>query len=390
MRKVELFELIRKDHEMGLSKRAIARKRGIHRRMVRQAIACAVPPERKRPERNSTQLTDDVKRFIDGILTADKSAPKKQRHTARRIWQRATEEKGCTAAESTVRRYVGLRRTEMGFGRDVFVPQHHEAGAQAEVDFYEAALDFPWGREIAQIIAVRSEFSAAALHVAYPQQTQPAMFEAVEKAFDFFGGVFGKLRLDNLPLAVVKILKGRLRKESDRFIAFRSHHMFDASFTSPGKEGAHEKGGIEGEAGRFRRRWLVPVPKVSSWDEANDYLLACCIQDLDRTVEGHSMTIGEAMVLERELLKPLQKEGFEVDELAEVKVDNKSRATVKRSRYSVPAALVGRKVQIKVKPMKVEAFFGGQLVASHDRLFDRPAPETVTYDQLLLLTEVPA
>ncbi len=114
MRRVELFEIMRKDHEFGLSIRAIAEKRGVHRRMVRQALASPVPPERKAPHRHSPVMTDDLKAFIDGILVADKDAPKKQRHSARRLWQRCRDELGSPAAEVTVRRYVRVRRREDG------------------------------------------------------------------------------------------------------------------------------------------------------------------------------------------------------------------------------------------------------------------------------------
>src|SRR6266542_6955043 len=163
MRKVEQFELIRKDfYGMGLSVRAIARKHGVHRRRVREAIASALPPEPKAPTRVSTALTDEVREFIEKFLTEDKRAPRKQRHTAHRIWQRVTGELGARAAESTVRAYVCERRRELGFGQRVFVPQHHGIGAQAEADFFEADFDFPWGRETAQVIALRSEYSAAA------------------------------------------------------------------------------------------------------------------------------------------------------------------------------------------------------------------------------------
>ena len=83
------------------------------------------------------------------------------------------------------------------------------------------------------------------------------------QAFDWFGGVFGLLRYDNLTSAVKQVLRGRRRVESDRFIALRSHYLFESQFTIPGIEGAHEKGGVEGEVGRFRRRHLVPVPEVA-------------------------------------------------------------------------------------------------------------------------------
>lgn len=382
MRRVELFEIMRKDNEFGLSIRAIAKKRGVHRRMVRQALTSPVPPPRKAPQRHRPVMTDQLKAFIDGILVADKEAPKKQRHSARRIWQRCRDELGSGAAEVTVRRYVRGRRRELGVGIQAFVPQHHAVGAQAEVDFYEAFIDFPFGRRKAKIIIVRSEFSAASLHIAYPSQTQSALLEGIALGLEFSGGVFLRMRFDNLTQAVARVIRGERRLEQDRFIAFRSHYLFESSFTSPGIEGAHEKGGIENEVGRFRRRWLTPVPAFESWAALNDYLRACCIRDLNRTLPGAPMTVGEAAGLERSLLKDLPAERFEVYELAEPRVDQKARVSVRAVRYSVPASLVGRKVGVRVGPMTVEISHEGRVVASHDRLHLRGA-ESLMLDHYL-------
>src|SRR2546428_4175655 len=286
MRRVEQYELMRRDYEEGLGVRAIARKYGVHRRRVREAIESAIPSERKVPERACPVLVDPVKSFIEEILMSDRTAPRKQRHTAHRIWQRVRDELGVAVAESTVRAYVAERRRELGIGQSVFVPQHHEIGAQAEADFYEADFDFPWGRQRAQIIVVRSEFSAGAHHVAYPTQAQPAFLEGLGLGLEFLGGVFAVVRFDNLSVAVKKVIRGGRRIEQERFIAFRSHYLVEASFATPGIEGAHEKGGVEGENGRFRRQWLTPVPNFESWEAANEHLLVCCIKDRDRRLDG--------------------------------------------------------------------------------------------------------
>lgn len=373
MRRVELFELIRHDYyRFGKSKREIARNRGIHRRVVRQAIENPVPPERKKPVRQCPVMTEQVKAFIDKILDDDRTAPRKQRHTARRIWQRVQEEKGCQAAESTVRRYVAQRKREMGQAT-VFIWQHHERGKQAECDYYQADFDFPWGRQTAEVLVLRSEYSTGSLHCAFPAQTQSALFEAIERSVRFLGGGFKVIRFDNLPLAVKKVLKGSRRIEQDRFIAFRSHLLFESSFTTPGIEGAHEKGGVEGEAGRFRRRWLTPVPKVQSWEQANDYLQACCIKDLDRTPEGYRATVGELVAAEAEVLRALPAEPFEIAELNQVRVGDKATVTVKRNHYSVPASLAGRMVTTRTYPLSVEVFYGGQQVALHERSYQKNA-----------------
>jgi hypothetical protein len=389
MRRVELFELIRRDHDRGESIRALARTHGVHRRVVRQAIASAVPPERRRPVRPRPILTSEARAFVDGILLADRRAPRKQRHTARRIWQRLGEELGCAAAESAVRSYVRERKQGIGLGARAFIPQHHPPGQQGEVDFYEAFFQFPWGLEKAQVIAVRSEFSAAALHTAYPAQTQSAPLDGICRGLEFAGGVFAVMRFDNLRLAVARVIRGQRRVEQDRFVAFRSHYLFESWFTSLGSEGAHEKGGVEGEVGRFRRRWLTPVPRVASWEEANAYLRRCCIADLERTPEGKTRSVGAAAEIERRLLRPLPAEPFELAELAQSRVDEKSRIKVKASRYSVPASLVGRTVRVRIFPLSVEVSHRGRLVAVHDRLHLRGAESLVLDHYLDVLLDRP-
>ncbi|MGH2717048.1 MAG: IS21 family transposase [Actinomycetota bacterium] len=386
---MEQFELIRKDYDMGLSVRAIAVKHGVHRRKVREAIGSSIPPEPKVPCRVPTVLTVEVTDFIEKILTEDQKAHRKQRHTAHRIFQRVRDELEATPAESTVRGYVGQRRRELAIGQRAFVAQHHEIGAQGEVDFYEADFDFPWGRQRAQIIALRSEFSAGARHVAYPAQNQGSFLEGIELGLRFLGGVFAVVRFDNLKLAVKKVLRGGRRLEADTFIAFRSHYLFEASFATPGIEGAHEKGGIEGENGRFRRRWLTPVPSFSSWEEANEYLLACCIADMDRRLPGREMTVGEAMAAEAKVLRALPAEGFELGEVSEPRVDQQSRVRVRNNFYSVPASLVGRRVSVRTTPMAVEVAWSGRVVARHERLHLKYAESLVLDHYLDVLIDKP-
>ena len=389
MRRVELYELIRKDHEAGLSIRESARKRGVHRRTVRQALHSAVPPEHKSPERVAPKLTPEIKAFVDLVLEADRKAPRKQRHTARRIWQRLCEERGADVSETAVRTYVRARKRQLGVGLQGYVPQHHEVARAGEVDFYEAEVAFSWGRERTNIILVRSEFSGAALHTAYPRKNQSAFLEGIALGLEFAGGVFKVLRFDNLTEAVARILRGGRRVERDRFIAFRSHYLFESSFTTPGIEGAHEKGGVEGEVGRFRRRWLVPVPAMASYEELNSYLRACCIKDFNRRIETKTTTLAEDYEIEREFLKQLPQERFEVSEMSAPIVDQKSRVKVKTNRYSVPASLIAAKVSVRTTPLEVEVSYQGRLVAAHERLHLHNQERLVLDHYLELLLDKP-
>jgi transposase len=139
--RVELFEQIRMDHDrQGLSIRELARRHGVHRRTVRQALGSAVPPPRKRPEGRPAPRLGEYRGLIDSWLLADLEAPRKQRHTAWRVWERLRDEHDVEVSPRQVRRYVRARRRELGLPVDeVFVPLCHEPGAEAEVDYRRGA-----------------------------------------------------------------------------------------------------------------------------------------------------------------------------------------------------------------------------------------------------------
>src|SRR5450756_1188542 len=301
---VELFEAIRREYEFGVGTiQGVARKLGVHRRMVREALGSAVPAERPAAKRSRPRL-GPLAGFIDGILEADRKAPRKQRHTARRIYVRIGQEyPGCVVAESTVRQYVRERRAALGLlARETFVPQSYAWGEEGQVDWYEAEADLGDERVKLQVFVLRSMASGAAFHRAYHRATQQAFLEAHQLAFHYLGGIFHRLRYDNLPAAVKRILRGFRREETARFVAFRSHWRYESEFCNPGE--AHEKGGVENEVGTFRRNHWVPVPKARDLAELNEMLLRACREDERRVLAGRQETVGAAMLIERGHLLP--------------------------------------------------------------------------------------
>jgi transposase len=347
----------------------VAKKLGIHRRLVREALANAVPARRKRPERKRPKL-GGVIAWIDAILEGDTRAPRKQRHMAHRIYQRMRVElPDHEVSESTVRRYVREKKEALGLiRRETFVPQSYEWGSEAQADFYEAYADLSGERQKLYVFSLRSMASGGAFHRAYRRPTQQAFLEAHELALQYFGGVFSRIRYDNLAQAVKKILRGHQREETARFIAFRSHWRFTAEFCTPAA--AHEKGGIESGARYFRRNHWVPVPQAHDLEELNRQLLAGCEADQQRTISGREQSIGSAMRAEQEHLLPLPAEGFDLAEVSFPAVDGSGCVRVRTNSYSTPVS-AGRKVQATIKPDRVEIWFEGQCVARHERCYRR-------------------
>jgi transposase len=387
---VELFEQIRRDRDReGLSVRALAARYRVHRRAVRQALESAVAPPKRRPESRPAPKLGAYHGLIDEWLIADRLAPRKQRHTAKRIWKRLVDEHGADVAESTVRDHVRKRRRELGLTvGEVFVPQVHVPARTAEVDWGEAEVDLAGERTKVHLFHMRSCFSGAAFTMASPVETQQAFLEGHALAFDWFGGVFCEVRYDNLGSAVKKVLRGRRRVETDRFIALRSHYLFDSIFTTPGIEGAHEKGGVEGEVGRFRRNHLVPVPSVGSIGALNGLLLAACERDLDRRIAGRPVTVAEQLAQERPSLRALPGP-FDATETTVVRVDAKALVTVRRNRYSVPVSLAGLKVSVAIGASEIRITHRDREVARHERLHGRYRTRATLDHYLELLLRKP-
>ena len=307
--RVELFAGIRRDARVEeLSIRELARRYRVSRKTVRRALSSPIPPPRKTPQRISPRL-EPFKSAIDAMLIEDTTAPRKQRHTAKRILARLIEEHAAQdLSYSTVRDYVRVRRAqidvEAGRRVEVFVPQEHAPGAEAEVDFGEVWVMLNGVKTKCHMFVFRLSRSGKAIHRIYPTQAQEAFLEGHIEAFREIGGIPTKhIRYDNLTSAVTAVVfgQGRQRVENERWVLFKSAFNFDAFYCQPGISGAHEKGGVEGEVGWFRRNRLTPMPVVESLDELNDRIRVWEEQDERRRINDRIRTIGEDFTAEAAL-----------------------------------------------------------------------------------------
>jgi transposase len=373
--KVELYAAIRRDARAGMSGRAMERKHGVGRRTIIKAVSSAWPGPRKKPPRRPSKL-DPFKPVIDEMLRVDLDAPRKQRHTIRRICDRLIAEHGMAGVSyPVVRAYVAERRpqirAEAGRGpAEAFVPQSHRPGAEAEVDFGDVAVRLAGEQVSCFLFCFRLSFSGKAVHRVSLSGGQEAFFEGHEHAFGVLGGVpAGKVRYDNLKSAVASVLGfTRARVETDRWVAFRSHYDLDAFYCQPGLAGAHEKGGVEGQIGWFRRNHLVPVPDIASVGELNAMIDAWDAADEARRIGDRARTVGEFFAIEKPLLKPLPEEAFETGRWFTPRVDRFSQVTVRTNRYSVPVRLIGRRVRVLLHASDLVVYDGRAQVARHERL----------------------
>lgn len=373
--KVELFAAIRRDARTEkLSIRELARRHGVHRRLIREALTSAWPAPRK-PLPTRVSVLDPYKAIVDQILRDDLDAPVKQRHTGKRIHQRLVQEFGAEdVSYYVVRDYLTARRPqiwqEAGRGApQVFITQTHRPAREAEVDFAEVQVLLRGVPTKCYLFTFRLSFSGRSIHRLFVSCGLEAFMEGHVHALEMLGGVpLGQVRYDNLKAAVVKVLDfSRARVENERWLAFRSHFGLDAFYCLPGKEGAHEKGGVEHEGGWFRRNHLVPVPEVSSMAELNERVEEFDRQDLGRRIGGRVRTVGEYFAIEAPLLAALPFERFETGTLLAPRVDRFAQIRVRTVTYSVPVRLIGRQVRVQLHANDLEVYYERGLVARHER-----------------------
>lgn len=369
MLKVDQYDFIRTAHRVyGKSIKQIARETGHSKNTIRRVLRSEYNTYKER-NKQPYPVLGPYHEIIDKWLEEDKSSPKKQRHTAVRIFRRLQHEHEFNGSEVTVRKYVREARLRLGIGKNIgaFIPCDPELGKEAEVDWGNCIAWVGGVRTPLKLFCLRSKGSGKHLVQCFPCERQQALFEGHIRGFQFFGGVFPVLIYDNLSTAVQKILKGKERRLQENFNRFKGYYNFEPRFCNPGQ--GHEKGGVEGLVGYARRNYMVPIPEAADLDELNRRLLDACMKHGNHRIAGRSETVDQLYEEEKQFLIALPEAPFSNLDTWAGKADKFSTAHIDKNRYSVPTRYANRKISAIIYINRIELYCGPKRIATHQRLF---------------------
>jgi transposase len=374
MKNVEIYGQVRYAVQIeGLSKRAAARRFGIDPRTVSKMMAFSVPPGYVRSKPPVRPKLDAFIAIIDKILLDDKSQPKKQQHTSKRIFERLRDEHGFTGGITIVKDYVAGWQQR---SREMFVPLVHAPG-HAQADFGEAIGIIGGVEQKLRYFAFDLPHSDANFVVAYPAETTEAFCDGHVQALAFFGGIPQSILYDNTKIAVARILGDGKRQRTRVFAELQSHYLFQDRFGRPAK--GNDKGKVEGLVGFARRNFMVPIPVFATFEALNAHLANCCRKRMGERLRGHTETIGER--LERDLAamrRPLPPP-YDACEKVATRVSSLSLVRYRRNDYSVPTSFGHREVIVRGYVHEVVVACGTEIIARHPRSYER---EDFVFDPL--------
>ena len=357
----------------GRSKRAACRKFGLHWNTLQKMLDHPQPPGYRRSAAARPRKIDPFLPLVHRWLDADRKAPRKQKHTARRVFDRLREEHGFTGGHTAVKQAV---REWKQTHAPAFVPLDHPMG-QAQVDFGEAKFWLNGVETKAALFVMSLPYSDAVFIHAYPRECTESFQDGHARAFAFFGGVPARISYDNSRIAVKTFVGPRQRELTDGFLQLQSHYLFTEHFCLVRK--ANEKGHVENLVGYGRRNFLVPLPQVESFDQLNELLRRGCTKELTRSLAGKDGSKGERLDEERGAMRPLPAHHFEAVRVATARVNTLGLVHFQGHQYSVPVRCVQQLVTVTGDVLRVRIALGTDTVAEHPRQWSGKA---VTYEPL--------
>ena len=351
----------------GLSKRAAVKHYNISWHTLTKILSHEEPPGYRQKQARPKPKIEAFEPIIAEILKADQQAPRKQRHSAKRIFERLRDEHdftgGYTIVKDAVRRWKQSQK-------EVFLPLVHKPG-EAQMDWGFAKVQLRGQTEPIQvaIFVMTLPYSGTVFCQVFHRECTESFQEGHVRAFEFFGGVPNRISYDNSKVAIAKILGSRERALTREFLRLQSHYLFAEHFCLVRRP--NEKGHVERLVEYARSNFLVPVPVVDSLEELNEQLLIRCQADLENQSRGKSA--NKRLLLEEECSSflPLPARAFEARRLTQASVSSQSLVRFDRNSYSVPTKYAHRKVTVVATVDEVRFVFGDRLIARHRRCWKK-------------------
>jgi transposase len=363
---MELWKEVRRQVLTGeISRREACRRYGLGWHTLTKILAHDEPPGYRLSRPRTKPKIEPFLPIIRQILKDDRQAPPKQRHTAKRIFQRLRAEHGYAGGETMVKVAV---RDWRAATREVFLPLSHPPG-EAQVDFGEATVRLAGAETKVALFVMTLPYSGAIFVQAFPRECTETFLEGHRRAFEHFGGVPRKISYDNSAIAVIEVGRGRERTLTKEFLRLQSHYLFQEFFCLVRR--ANEKGHVERLLGVARKSFLVPVPQVESLETLNASLRAGCLADLERRTRGRDGSKKELLVDDRAAFLPLPKQAFESRRITDGTASSEALVRFETNAYSVPVRYAHRKLTVVATVDEVRLVYEDRLVAKHRRSWDR-------------------
>ncbi len=347
------------------SKRSVCRAYKIHWDTLEKILKHSQPPGYRMNAPRKKRALEAFVPILEQILRDDRNAPRKQRHTAKRLFERLKAEHGYGGGYTVIKDAVRAWRNQHG---EVFVPLLHSPG-EAQVDFGQAEIEWKGVRSSAAMFAMTLPYSDAIFVCLFPRECTEAFLEGHRRAFEFFGGVPSRISYDNLKIAVAQHTGPHERELTPAFLRLISHYLFKPHFCRVRR--ANEKGHVENLIGFSRRNFLVPVPRTDSFAALNATLEAQCRADLDRTLRGKERSKSVLLDEERGHFQALPASAFEAARTATAKANSLSLLRFDRNEYSVPTAYAHRDLTVSAGIEQIRVLCGTETIATHERCWEK-------------------
>ncbi len=347
-----------------VSKRSLCREEGISYKTLEKVLSHSEPPGYRRAAPYEEPKLGPFVARIEEILVSDKTLPKKQRHTAQRIFERLVEE-GYTGGYTQVREKVAQLRRQSG---EVFIPLRHDPGT-AQMDVGQALVRQGGDLRKVYFLVMVLPYSDALFVQAFWHARTEMFWEFHKRAFEYFGGVPRRISYDNDKVLVARVLGKRARRLTDGFLQLQSHYCFAEHFC--GVNRPNEKGVVEGTVKFARLKYFVPVPHVRDLEELNARLVEQCREDLSRTLRGQKASKALLLGEDQAAFLPLPQVPFDACLKQRAWSCSLSLVRFDTNDYSVPTAYAHHELLVKGYVDRVEVCCADQVIAQHQRCWGR-------------------